>query len=430
MPEAPAPEFELPTLTDQRPISGPPRPEPVPVPASRTREEWEALIGGRLLNRIGALALIIGVGFFLKHAIDNEWINELTRVLIGAAVGFACLLGADRARIRGYQIFSQGLVGAGLAILYLTVYASFNFYQLVSLPVAFGLMGVVTAIAFLEAFRNDSLAVSILACLGGLLTPVMLSTPEPNEAGLFAYLLALNLGVALILFRKPSWVALEPLALAGTYALYFSWHSSYYTTDHTLAALIFLATFWALYHGPDLFRVVTAQTLLEDFHRLIAWFHAALSAGALYAICIPHGDHRTALAAAIAALLYIASALFVVRRRSDAGGAIIQYALAGSTFLAWAVVLRFEEFTIVYLWTLEACALVWLGTSVSAALSLDRRLRAFQPDRAGAVELRRITLRDIVRGLHSAVEPARPGVSPSRRGGLRFRTSHPQVCSR
>jgi uncharacterized membrane protein len=126
MPEAPAPTFELPTLTDQRPISGP-QPEPVVVPASRTREEWEALIGGRLLNRIGALALIIGVGFFLKHAIDNEWINELTRVLIGAAVGLACLFGADRARIRGYQIFSQGLVGAGLAILYLTVYASFNF---------------------------------------------------------------------------------------------------------------------------------------------------------------------------------------------------------------------------------------------------------------------------------------------------------------
>ncbi len=362
-PEAAAPDFEPTPLTDQRPIFTPPQPEPVPVSTSRTREEWEALIGGKLLNRIGALALIIGVGFFLKHAIDNEWINEVTRVLMGAAVGLACLFGADRARTKGYQIFSQGLVGAGLAILYLSVYASFNFYQLVPLPIAFGLMGVVTVIAFLEAFRNDSLAVSILACMGGLLTPVMLSTPEPNEVGLFAYLLALNLGVVLILFRKSSWVALEPLALAGTYALYFSWHTSYYTTEHTLAALMFLALFWALHHGPDLFRVVTAQPLLEDFHRLIAWFHAALSFGALYVICIPHGDSRTAVAATIAALLYIASAFFVARRRSDAHGAVIQYGLAGSTFLAWAVPLEFEGFTIVYLWTVEAFALVWLGTS-------------------------------------------------------------------
>src|SRR5262249_12763992 len=31
---------------------------------SRTRAEWESLIGGRLLNWIGALAIIIGIGFF------------------------------------------------------------------------------------------------------------------------------------------------------------------------------------------------------------------------------------------------------------------------------------------------------------------------------------------------------------------------------
>src|SRR5512139_3350678 len=53
-----------------------PRVEPVAAPRtaelfppaerkpSRTREEWESLIGGKVLNRIGALALIIGIGFF------------------------------------------------------------------------------------------------------------------------------------------------------------------------------------------------------------------------------------------------------------------------------------------------------------------------------------------------------------------------------
>jgi uncharacterized membrane protein len=362
-PAMPAPEITQPPVAEARPSLLHPLPEPesVPAPSSRTREEWEALIGGKLLNRIGALALIIGVGFFLKHAIDNNWIDEVARVLIGAAVGFACLFGADRARTGGYQIFSQGLVGAGLAILYLSVYACFNFYQLVSLPVAFVLMGAVTAIAFLEAFRNDSLAVSILACMGGLLTPVMLSTPEPNEVGLFAYLIALNLGIVIILLRKPSWVALEPLSLAGTYTLFFSWFSAYYNVEHTLPALVFLILFWALYHGPDLFRVLSGQPLLQDFHRLMGWFHAWLAFAALYGICIRHGDSPTALASTVAAALYIASALLVVRRRPDAHGAVIQYALSGSAFLACAVALQFEGFTIVYLWTAEALVLVWLG---------------------------------------------------------------------
>ncbi len=340
----------------------PPATPPEPPPPSRTREEWESLIGGRLLNRIGALALIIGVGFFLKYAIDNQWISELTRVLIGVGVGLLCLVGADRTRKEGFQIFSQGLVGAGIAILYLSVYASFNFYLLVSLPVAFVLMGIVTVVAFLEALRNDSLAVSLLACVGGFLTPFMLSTGESNEAGLFAYLIALDLGVILILTRKSTWAALEPLSLFGTYAIYFSWFGAYYTTAHTLPALLFLGLFWAIYHGLDLFRVVTAQELYADLRRAMAWLHGALSFGALYAIVIPHGHSQTALAAMIAVVFYVGSALFLERRRSGTTAAVIQYTLMGCTFLVWAIALQFERFTIVMFWTIEALLMVWMGT--------------------------------------------------------------------
>jgi uncharacterized membrane protein len=82
---------------------------PEPSAPSRTREEWEALIGGKLLNRIGALALIIGIGFFLKYAFDNNWINETTRILIGVAVGILCLYGGYRTHKRDFKVFAQGM---------------------------------------------------------------------------------------------------------------------------------------------------------------------------------------------------------------------------------------------------------------------------------------------------------------------------------
>jgi len=358
---APAGESAVPHAVVVRPAVVPQETATAPLPPSRTREEWESLIGGKLLNRIGALALIIGVGFFLKHAIDNQWINELTRVLIGVAVGVICLWGADRTHKKRFQIFSQGLVGAGIAILYLSVYASFNFYQLVSLQVAFGLMGAVTVVAFLEAFRNDSLAVSFLACLGGLLTPVILSTSESHEVGLFAHLIALNLGVMVVLLRKVPWVLLEPLSLVGTYAIFFSWLQAYYTTALTLPALIFLVLLWAIYHGVDLSRLLTAQRSFAEFRRALCWLHAALAFAALYGICIPHGVSSMACAAAIAATLYISSNLFVERRLSGVDGAAIQYGLTGFTFFAWAISLQFESFTIALLWTIEGMLLVWVG---------------------------------------------------------------------
>lgn len=70
-------------------------------PKSRTREEWESFIGGKLLNRIGALALIIGLGFFLKYAFDNNWISETVRVLIGVSTGIISLGLAYRTTSKG-----------------------------------------------------------------------------------------------------------------------------------------------------------------------------------------------------------------------------------------------------------------------------------------------------------------------------------------
>ena len=151
------------------PFASPVTPTPELVP-SRTREEWESFVGGKLLNRIGAVALILGVGFFMKEAFDRNWISEPVRVIIGAVVGLLCLAGAYRTHSRGLKIFAQGLVGAGIAILYLSVYASFNFYALVPQWAAFLLMSIVTVLALVQALSYDSLAVAILGLAGGFLT--------------------------------------------------------------------------------------------------------------------------------------------------------------------------------------------------------------------------------------------------------------------
>ena len=100
---------------------------PPVLPPSRTREEWEALLGGKVMNLIGAIALILGAGFFLKYAFDNNWLNEIMRVLIGGTAGLLLIGGGMRLHSRDLSIFAQGLIGAGVAILYLTVYAAFDF---------------------------------------------------------------------------------------------------------------------------------------------------------------------------------------------------------------------------------------------------------------------------------------------------------------
>lgn len=50
---------------------------------------WEKFIGVNLFSKIGILILIVGIGFFVKYAIDRDWINEATRTALGIGVGLS-----------------------------------------------------------------------------------------------------------------------------------------------------------------------------------------------------------------------------------------------------------------------------------------------------------------------------------------------------
>ena len=55
-------------------------------PPAVAPDQLENLIGGHWLNRIGILAVFIGISFFLKYAFDNNWIGPSGRVAIGIPV--------------------------------------------------------------------------------------------------------------------------------------------------------------------------------------------------------------------------------------------------------------------------------------------------------------------------------------------------------
>jgi uncharacterized membrane protein len=356
---APAPSNVTPPLSAPAATPFPPRkPEGSP---SRTREEWEAVIGGKLLNRIGALALLIGIGLFLKYAFDNDLISETARVLIGGGAGLACLFGAYRTEKKGYRVFAQGLAGAGIGILYLSGYASFNYYHIVSQPVAFVLLAALTMMSLEIGSRYDSLAVSLLGWLGGILTPLMLGTGESNEPGLFGFLSLLNLGILFVLVRKRTWMGLEVLALAGTYIWYLLWFAEYYTPADLPLTLFFLALFWGFFHAYDLFCALRGAAYLPELRRLVASLHAVTMYGALYALLEADHSPYTGLATVVAALLYGASATLVMLRSPKESGVIAQYTLAAVSLIAIAAAVEFKRFTIIILWAAEACGLYWVG---------------------------------------------------------------------
>src|SRR3982074_3751322 len=68
--------------------------------------DLEKKIGQYWLNRIGIVAMLIGVSYFLKYAFDNDWVGPGGRIAIGLLVGIGLVLWSERFRKRGYAVFS------------------------------------------------------------------------------------------------------------------------------------------------------------------------------------------------------------------------------------------------------------------------------------------------------------------------------------
>ena len=343
----------------------------------RSREEWEILFGGKLLNRAGALALILAVGFFLKYAFDNDWLNETARVILGGAAGMLLIAGGYRFHRRQLSVFSQGLTGAGVAILYLSIYAAFDFYHLVPQPIAFFLMALVTAAALLIALYYDARAIALLGWAGGFLTPLLLVTTELNTLGLFVYLTLLDAGLIAILVRRRRWRLLELLAVAATYGIYLTWSFRADLPEGLGTALAFLTLWWMLFAGTNLLRSVTGDPVNRW------WRRAAIAINVLgyYVMLMRLTQHTeglwdfigvqfqyaqnasvysTGVVTAVLSLVYFGLTAWVVRRTDDrpaaaehATGAVLLAVLAPMSF--------FFSYGVIIAWALEAFALFWFG---------------------------------------------------------------------
>ena len=191
-------------------------------PENRTAgRDWEWLLGGNWLARVGILALIFGVGFFLKLAFDNDWIDETGRVVLGLVTGLA-LLGGGEYWSRRYAAWARAVTGGGIAILYLSIFTAFSLYHLIPALATLGASLLVTLAASGLALRYESRAVAVLGIVGGFVAPPLLAGSMAEQWLLLAYVLVLDLGVlALAAFRNWRWFTL--LGLVGSLILFAFW---------------------------------------------------------------------------------------------------------------------------------------------------------------------------------------------------------------
>jgi uncharacterized membrane protein len=239
---APEPQPEPIAAFEAEPVPEPtPPPTPhTPRPTPRKPFDWESLIGVKLFSWIAGIALVLAALFFLSYSVEHGWLSPPVRASLGLATGIILLLVCELRVARGYAFTANALDGAGIAILYATLFAMHALWHLLPASAVFVLMLIVTAIAVLLSIRRDSVFIALLGLVGGFATPALLSTGENKPVALFSYLLLLNVGLLWVAIQR-RWPLLTALSVIFTVIYEWSWIGKYFTAAQLpLAASIFV----------------------------------------------------------------------------------------------------------------------------------------------------------------------------------------------
>ena len=319
--------------------------------------DWEWLFGGNWLARIGVLALIIGVGFFLKLAFDNDWIGETGRVVLGLGGGVALLGGGEYWR-RKYPIWAQPLTGGGLAVLYLAIFAAFSFYELIPALPALGFLFLVTVTAAALAVRYESAVIALLGILSGFATPFLLVDRVPDQRALLAYVLVLDLGVlALATFRNWRWFTL--LGLLGSIVLLLYWLENF-DPDILLAEIGATAVFLIFVAATTLFHLLWRR-VPGPADQALMLLNGAAYFGISYQIMFDeYREWMGGFTVLLALFFGLLGYGVLLRHREQVVHSLFALAVA-VVFLTIAVPVQLDGPWVSVAWAVEGVVLVWLS---------------------------------------------------------------------
>lgn len=369
-----------------RPLAAPPPPPPLPAlepePAAADSRgsaapeqpavspalplgDWIAkaqgwLLGGNTIVRVGLVILFVGLTFLARLVANAGLFPIEARLATIGTIGAGLLAFGFRKRIERPG-FGLSLQGAGVAVMYLTVFAAARLYDVVPPLAAFGFMIVFAALGCALAILQNSQAMALAAFLGGFAVPVLLGGESKTPLPLFAYITVLNLSILMIAGKK-SWRPLNLLGFFATFTLAGLWGMTSYADQHYLVTQAFLALTIAIYLAMALLYAHNTPGKLGNAADSTLLFGPALVGFGLQVGLVKDFEFGSAVSALAFGSAYLGLAAFALRQRRAELRLLNECLLAiGVGFVTLAIPLALDAKWTSAAWALEGAGAFWVG---------------------------------------------------------------------
>ena len=239
----------------------------IPKPTSEEKKpnksfDWEVLLGGNILGKLGLMAILLAFIWFIKFAFDNHWINESGRIFIGLLLGFSSItIGLGLAK-RKMRIVPESIIGTGISILYLSIYAAYYYYDLLGAKESFAAFTILSIGTSLLAGKTNLQVLYIFSLIGSILAPILLSSGENSYRFLFTYLTSINL-IFYYISRWNSWRISPFLIFLSNCIIFLFWANDKLIVSSPTPPLVYLSCLFLIFGMREVYLMPRLRKSIE-----------------------------------------------------------------------------------------------------------------------------------------------------------------------
>lgn len=315
---------------------------------------------GNTIVRVGALLLLIGIGFLLNYSIQHNHFTLHTRLVLILVSSIILLVIGLRLRHKKPN-YAQILQGVALGMQYLTIYAASDYYYLIPLSLGFGLLVIVSSLTIALGLWQNSLSLALLSLFAGYLAPIILHIDNYFIGGFYLYYALLNCLILIVALKK-SWRLVNLVGFGFTFIAtatlgYFNNHAAQYTYAQTALIVYFIQYI--------IINILTTAKLPPSANKAIdntLTFGPPIIGFAIQMYLVQRIPYAAAISSAAVSIFYLALAWVLTLHDKRIFHQLIRASIAlGTLFFTLYFPLMLAVKWVYPAWALEGAVILWMG---------------------------------------------------------------------
>lgn len=317
----------------------------------KTDFNFENAFLGNIFNKIGAIALIIGVIIFIKLISPYIVFTPVMKISMGYIISILITVLGLKIENEKVKSFKETLMGTGVAIAFISTYCASALFHLFTPHTAVIIATLILLGVYFAAEKQKTISMIVIALIAGYLNPVITNANASKEF-LFGYYIFINLLSIIYVYKNPKRDLINFINLFFTFLIL----SIVLGMSGDKVNIIYPLLLWSAYLIYDVLRKEKSNSD-KDKNNILNWMNFGILTVFSTYIFADEKIYTGCLVLAVG-MLYAVLAAKYIKQKSDNYKPYLYSALVTlllSTFMLTSGVCR------IALWSLESTMLAFVG---------------------------------------------------------------------